>query len=185
MNPYHFPNARRILELPVYRCSEGQYYRELKAQYESAIQQHWKNGVPSNLNPVLLAKRKKEFEASVWLSTFSYAWEFNQVVAWIRLYVRPEHIGASLHIRKYTRTPRYFFSQPFVWDSNNFLDVWVSSEQSSIDIFDDLRKEICTSADHHKLFLKRKWYIDMRVFDFVGSHLNWVELTSTHNKVVK
>jgi hypothetical protein len=183
MNPYHFPNARRILELPVYRCSEEQYYRELKDQYESAIQ-HWKN-VPSDLEPVLLERRQKEFEASVWLSTFSYAWDFNQVVAWVRLYVRPEHIGASLHIRKYTRTPRYFFSQPFVWDSNNFLDVRVSSEQSSINIFDHLRKEICTIAHDHRLFRKRRWYIDMRVFDFVGSHLNWVELTNAHNKEVK
>jgi hypothetical protein len=173
--PYHFPGARRILELPVYRCTEKQYYCEQKAQLEADFE-YLKN-VPSDLDPILREKRMKQFKDNYWLGTPMCPCDFNQVVAWVRLYGRPGAIGASLYIRKYTRIPRYFFRQPFAWDSNNFIDMWVSGNQSSIDIFSDLRNKICRAAHNHSLFRQKGWHIDMEVLDVLGTHLNWVELT--------
>jgi len=36
MIEYHQPGAQRILELPVYRCTEEQHYREQEAKFELA-----------------------------------------------------------------------------------------------------------------------------------------------------
>lgn len=34
---YHQPGARRILELPIYRCKEDQYYKEQEDKFEAEV----------------------------------------------------------------------------------------------------------------------------------------------------
>jgi hypothetical protein len=103
-------------------------------------------------------------------------WDFNQVVAWVRLYARTDGIGASLFLIPYKKMPkgiRRKRRRGYKWDSNNFLDMWVSDNQSSADIFDEIRTLIAATARQRF----KGWYIDMGVLDVLGPHLNWVALT--------
>jgi len=91
MYPYHHPHAQRILELPVYRCTEEQYYREQKASYEPAAQQYEQMLQRAGPDmPERVAQEMKAFR----IRWEIYPWDFNEIVGWIRLYARAESIGA-------------------------------------------------------------------------------------------
>src|SRR6266436_10334200 len=94
MYPYHHPHAQRILELPVYRCTEEQYYREQDANYKSAAQEHERKLQRATYTPKGVAEQMKEFR----IGWKEYPWDFNEVVGWIRLFVRAESIGAALFV---------------------------------------------------------------------------------------
>jgi hypothetical protein len=179
--PYHHPRARRILELPVYRCTEEQYYREQNARYEAEAQslgQQFMRRMPDIDDPVMRTRHLQYMEAfkNDWFTRHEHPWDFNQVVAWIRLYARTDGIGASLFLIPYKRMPKDIGGgrrRGFKWDSNNFLDMWVSDNHSSTDIFDEIRELLVTTARQRF----KGWYIDMGVLDVLGPHLNWVALT--------
>jgi hypothetical protein len=168
--PYHHPRARRILELPVYRCTEEQYYRDQNARYEAEAQslEQFMRRMPDIDDP--------EAFKNHWFTRQENPWDFNQVVAWIRLYARTDGIGASLFLIPYKRMPKDIGRgrrRGFKWDSNNFLDMWVSDNHSSTDIFEEIRELLVTTARQRF----KGWYIDMGVLDVLGPHLNWVALT--------
>ena len=98
--PYHHPRARRILELPVYRCTEEQYYREQNARYEAEAQslEQFMRRMPDIDDP--------EAFKNHWFTRHEHPWDFNQVVAWIRLYARTDGIGASLFLMPYKKIPK-------------------------------------------------------------------------------
>jgi hypothetical protein len=76
----------------------------------------------------------------------------------------------------YTRMPkgtRHKRRRDFKWESNNFLDMWVENNQSSADIFNELRTMLVTTARQRF----KRWYVDIGVLDVLGPHLNWVALT--------
>jgi hypothetical protein len=178
--PYHFPRARRILELPVYRCTEKQYYREQNAQYEAeaqSIEQSFQH-TPDKDDPVMRARHREymEYYKKDWHTRYERPWDFNEIVAWIRLYARSDAIGASLFLMPYKRMPkgmRYKRRRDFKWDSNNFLDMWVDNNQSSVDIFNELRTLLATTVRQRF----KRWYVDIGVLDVLGPNLNWVALT--------
>jgi hypothetical protein len=172
MDPYHHPHAQRILELPVYRCTEEQYYREQDANYNSEAQEYERILQWAGHTPESAAEQMKAFRIR-WKTC---PWDFNQVVAWVRLYARTDGIGASLFLIPYKKMPkgiRRKRRRGYKWDSNNFLDMWVSDNQSSADIFDEIRTLIAATARQRF----KGWYIDMGVLDVLGPHLNWVALT--------
>ena len=63
-----------------------------------------------------------------------YPWDFNEVVGWIRLFVRAESIGAALFVvnKKYQET---WFEKKFAWDSSNFIEIPVSEGQTPLPRF--------------------------------------------------
>jgi hypothetical protein len=92
--PYHFPRARRILELPVYRCTKEQYYREQNVQYEAeaqSIEQSFQR-MPDKDDPVMRARHREymEYYKRDWHTRYERPWDFNEIVAWIRLYARSD-----------------------------------------------------------------------------------------------
>jgi hypothetical protein len=110
---------------------------------------------------------------SDWLRWYGHLWDFNEVVAWVRLYARAGSIGASLFVTN-KRVSKRMVHKRFVWDSWNFLDISVSDNQSSAEIFDDLKNAIL--AESRRRF-KGQRYIDIGVLDVLGPHLDWVALT--------
>jgi hypothetical protein len=181
MYPYHHPHAQRILELPVYRCTEEQYYREQDANYECVAQDyerilqrfsHMPESPPEwmkGFRPESVAERMKAFRIEWKL----YPWDFNEVVGWIRLYVRAGSIGASLFVVN-TKISKNMARKKFVWETSNFIELSVSEGQTSADIFNVLRSNII--AENLRRF-KGKRYVDTGVLDILGPHLNWVILT--------
>ena len=108
--PYHLPRARRILELPVYRCTEEQYYREQNARYEAEAQslEPFMRRMPDIDDPVMRTRHLQYMEAfkNNWFTRHEHPRDFNQVVAWIRLYARTDGIGASLFLMPYKKIPK-------------------------------------------------------------------------------
>jgi hypothetical protein len=169
MYPYHHPHAQRILELPVYRCTEEQYYREQDADYKSAAQEYERILQRAGHTPKGVAEQMKAFR----IGWKRYPWDFNEVVGWIRLYVRAESIGAALFVVK-TKISRNMARKKFAWDSSNFIEIPVSEGQSSAEIFDVLRNSII--AENLRRF-KGKRYVDTGILDVLGPYVDWVVLT--------
>jgi hypothetical protein len=170
MYPYHHPHAQRILELPVYRCTEEQYYREQKASYESAAKQYQQ--MLQRAGPDMLERVAQEMKAFR-IRWKIYPWDFNEVVGWIRLYARAESIGASLFLVT-TKISKTMSRKKFGWDSSNFLEILISKNQTSADIFEHLRSSIIVETLRR---FRGKRYVDTGVLDVFGPHLDWVLLT--------
>jgi hypothetical protein len=110
---------------------------------------------------------------SDWFKRHGHLWDFNEVVAWVRLYARAGSIGASLFVTN-KRVSKRMAHKRFVWDSWNFLDISVSDDQSGTEIFDELKNAIL--AESRRRF-KGQCYIDIGVLEVLGPHLDWVALT--------
>jgi hypothetical protein len=173
MYPYHHPGAQRILELPVYRCTEEQHYRDQKCRCDAAVQpiKQSLQTVP-NISPERVAQELEDFRNS-WLQREEYMWDFNEVVGWIRLYARAGSIGASLFVVN-QRVSKSMVRKRFVWDSSNFLVMSVYENQSNSEIFRNL-KELVIDESHSRF--KGRRYIDIGVLDIIGPHLDWAALT--------
>jgi hypothetical protein len=169
MYPYPHPHAKRILELPVYRCTEEQYYREQDANHKSAAQEYARILQWAGHTPESAAEQMKAFE----IRWKTYPWDFNEVIGWVRLYVRTGSIGAVLYSVK-TKISKNMSRKKFEWDSYKFIELPIAEGETSAEIFNDLRKSIITET--HRTF-KGKRYIDTGVLDVVGPHLDWAVLT--------
>jgi hypothetical protein len=92
---YHHPEAQRIFELPIYRCTEEQHYKEQEASFELAAQ--WTKEALRILNkgPEFDAEEMKRFRRD-WFEREARPWDFNQIVGWIRLYAWRGNIAAYL-----------------------------------------------------------------------------------------
>jgi hypothetical protein len=79
MIEYHHPEAKRILELPVYRCTEEQHYREQEARYESATRFTTEALRMMDKGPEFTAEQA-EMCRKDWFKREGRPWDFNQIV---------------------------------------------------------------------------------------------------------
>jgi hypothetical protein len=101
MIEYHQSGARRILELPVYRCTEEQYYKEQENKFDAEVkytQELYRSH--GGAIPYLTKKDRDDFR-TYWLGRNGCPWEFNQIIGWIRLYAWTGNIAAySFFVRQ-------------------------------------------------------------------------------------
>ncbi len=170
---YHQPGARRILELPIYRCKEEQYYKEQEDKFEAevnATQQSYRSCGATI--PYITKTDKDQFKLD-WYKRNVCIWDFNQIVGWIRLYAWTGNIAAySFFVRQpITKIMRL---KQFDWDRVKFLEMPVFGNQSNAMILKELKKRIHTTASHGM----RRRYIDTGVLDVIGPHIDWLALTT-------
>ncbi len=137
MYPYPHPHSKRILELPIYRCTEEQYYREQDTNYKSAAQEHYRILERAGHTPESAAEETKAFE----IRRKTYPWDFNEVIGWVRLYVRAGSVGAALFVVK-TKISKNMSQKKFEWDSYSFIEMPVVDGETSAEIFTHLRKRL-------------------------------------------
>ena len=173
MIKYHHPGAQRILELPIYRCTEERHYEEQEAKCEFAAQWTRQSLRMLNKGPQFDKEQMDSFRTD-WFAREGCSWDFNQVIGWIWLYARAGNIGAYLFLVN-ERISKTMVRKRYKWDGY-FLEMSVADDHSSAELFDDLRKRIL--AESRRWFKGRRFYVDIGVLDVLGPHLDWVALTT-------
>jgi hypothetical protein len=177
MLPYHIPGSERILELPIYRCTEEQHWADEKQKFESWME-------PSEAGFYLGGRTPERVKISEDCRAEAYRraitlWDFNQIVGWIRLYTWPENIRAYLFLPN-ERITKIMRRKTFSTRRGNFIEMRVFPEQSNKEILTKLKKAILSEvAERSRL---RSLYVDMGVLDVLGPHINWISLTKSRTQ---
>lgn len=172
MIEYHQPGARRILELPVYRCTDEQHHKEQKEKCEDAAR-FFKQSLHMLEKDPDTSPEAEQFRRE-WYEREGCPWEFNQIVGWIRLYAWTGNIAAySFSVRQ--RITKNMCRKQFVLDGK-FLEMRVVNDQSNLMILEKLKKTI--HAETRERPRMQRLYIDTGVLDVVGPHIDWLALTT-------
>jgi len=150
MIEYHHSGARRILELPVYRCTEQQHYKEQKEKFEEEvkyIKQVYRSCGATI--PYRLKADKEEFR-NEWYKRNGCLWEFNQIVGWIRLYAWTGNIAAYLFFVR-QRITKNMCRKRFSLDRGKFLEMRVYADQSNLMILEKLKKTIHATGESPRM----------------------------------
>jgi hypothetical protein len=175
MIEYHHPGARRILELPVYRCTEEQYSKEQEDKFDGEVKytQDLYRSHGGVTIPYLRKKDRDNFRTG-WLSRNGCLWEFNQIVGWIRLYAWTGNIAAySFFVRQ--RITKNMCHKQFSLDRGKYLEMRVFANQSNLMILEELKNRVHTNGQSPRM---RRRYIDTGVLDVVGPYIDWLALTT-------
>ncbi len=171
MIEYHQPGARRILELPVYRCTEEQHYKEQEEKCEEAGSFVKQSLCMLGKDPVT-ASEAVQFRRD-WYKREGCPWEFNQIVGWIRLYTWTGNIGAySFFVRQ--KIARNMSRKQFVL-RGKFLEMRVYTDQSNPMILEKLKNTI--TAESRESPRMQRLYIDTGILDVIGPDIDWLALT--------
>src|SRR6266568_429974 len=172
MLPYHIPDAERILEIPLYRCTDEQHRKDEQERFEAWIsdQEIW-----------FYASGKTPERMKIWedyrkhsLRQMTTFWDFNQIVGWIRLYTWPSNIRAYIFSAK-ERITKVMRRKTFDTRRGNFIEMRVFPNQSNEEILAQLRARILAEvAERRRL---RRLYVDLGVLDTLGPHIDWIGLT--------
>ncbi len=177
MLSYHNPEAVRIFELPIYRCTEAQHWSDEKERFESWIEPleigFYVGGRTPERVKIWEKHREDLYQRAVTL------WDFNQVVGWIRLYAWPGNIRAYLFFPR-ERVTKIMRRKTFETRRGNFIEMYVFPEQSNAEILSKLKKTILAEASANSRL--RKLYVDTGVLDVLGPHIDWIGLTKSRER---
>jgi hypothetical protein len=173
-------DARRILDLYVYRCSESQYFAEQKAAL-NAVEDAFRREdlarseaarrqfppVPASTIKALKERRSDRYGG---------AWLFNEAVGLISLCAARAKIGALFYyvngrVMKGMVRKRVFLRGKLFEFNTLFPEPRTSGE-----IHEKLRQELRDSIADASLFKDR--VIDFEPLDNLGPHIDWVAVTS-------
>jgi hypothetical protein len=174
MIEYHQPGARRILELPIYRCTEDQFRKEQEDKFEAEVKYTQKLYRSLGVTVPYIMKEGKEQFRFGWYTRNGCLWDFNQIVGWIRLYAWTGNIGAYSFFTHQIIT-KIMRNKQFDLDRGQFLEMRVFADQSSLMILEELKKRIHTVGQSPRM---RRFYIDTGVLDALGPHIDWLALTT-------
>ncbi len=172
MLPYHEPGSERILELPIYRCTEEQHRAEEKERFESWIELFETNFYLGERTPERVKIWDDHRQRSY--AQMTTLWDFNEIVGWIRLYTWPGNIRAYLFFMK-ERITKVTRHKTFDTGRGNFIEMRVFPNQSNEEILSKLKARILAEvAESRRL---RRFYVDTGVLDTLGPHIDWIGLT--------
>lgn len=161
---------RYFFEIPVYRTREQTFYQEREKRIEKYLDDLVKRngGITREQSPDTFLYAEERLRQQYG------AWNFNQAIGWIRLYILGDQIRGeywfidSKQIR-YNITRKQFF-----WQGKAF-ELFFFPYQSSSDIY----KEICDSLEQLRLEKPFKGrFIDLSSFYNIGSFVDWRRVIS-------
>lgn len=116
-----------------------------------------------------------------------YGWQFNEVIAWVRLlcngpapvikgYAR--EVGArgdSISWKSRRSFRRGFTPFPFGGGepTHKVIDVWFDMDETDNEIYEDLRRPLVGLTDRGQPFHRR--HLDLSIFDIVRPRIRWRE----------
>jgi hypothetical protein len=173
MLSYHIPGGERILEIPIYRCTDEQHRDEEDRRFEEWIrlqeEQFFYLGggrYPDRIKIWEDHRRKAYGRAGA-------LWDFNQIIGWIRLYTGPGHVRGYLFLTK-ERITKITRRKTFQTRRGSFIQFRVYPNQSNLEILARLKTAIHAAiADHRRL---RRCCVDTGVLDVLGPHIDWLGL---------
>jgi hypothetical protein len=174
MLSYHNPDAERILEIPIYRCTDEQHRAQEKERFESWVEPLETGFYIGGRTPERV-KIWEEYRADSYRRTVTL-WDFNQIVAWLRLYAWSGNIRAYLFFVRESMA-KIMRHKTFNTSRGNFIEMHVFPKQSNEEILAKLKKLILAQAAANSRL--RRLYVDMGVLDVLGPHIDWIGLTKS------
>ncbi|MCL5271022.1 MAG: hypothetical protein M1457_10865 [bacterium] len=159
-----------ILDIPIYRCTKEEYYREMDDAVIKAV------------NYVESATRMPLDRTSTIYETIQNderhrlggPWEFNQIVGWLQLYAEPACVcGNPWWIDAKRISPRMRKKIFYLVTPSDVLGTHFYPEDDSKTIYLKTLEKIESYAKQKRL--KRR-YVDLDTFRSIGPYLDWRRL---------
>lgn len=177
MLSYHNPDAERILEIPIYRCTEEQHRAQERERFELWIEPLETRFYSGGRTPERV-KIWEEHRADLHQRMVTL-WDFNQIVGWLRLYAWSGNIRAYLFFVR-ERVTKLMRHKTFRTERGNFIEMRVFPEQSNEETLAKLKKTILAEAAANSRL--RRLYVDMGVLDVLGPRIDWIGLTKPQSQ---
>jgi hypothetical protein len=165
-----------FFDIPVYRLAEKEYVRRQAKHINDEIAEEKQSFYVSKLyenEPT----QEEWMRHHLW-KTYGGAWDFNEIVGWIRLYfcgdqVRGEWWRIESMNRKSRKKQFEYRDHKFVYEE--LMDRNISSEAIYKHILDYLER---SKADDRL----KKHFLDTSVFERIGPFVNWKALLKKSNE---
>ena len=158
-----------FMVLPVYRISEEIYYSELNSHIEKQVKiADFVQDEDSDI--------RRSFDQHL-RSTYGGAWEFNEIIGFIKLYffgsqIRGEYWATKAKRMTKTRKKEYEYKTHKLYME---LSIRGKTNESILATV----KEYILGC---KRELNRRCHIDLREFESLAPHINWVNLYESNNR---
>ena len=161
-----FVESQPLFDIPVYRCSEGEYGKEF-----SEIERRYMGRFDERGAPISYSKIHQQFMETHW-----YPWKFNEIIGYIHLHV--EHsptvrikIDGDLFYVNVKRIGRGFKGKMF--GIGKIFEHFVYEKNTSRQIYEGLVTGL-EKLSHHRPLEKR--YLYLEDFRRIGSLVDWRKL---------
>jgi hypothetical protein len=152
---------RWIFEIAVYRVSEDDWLDDIERRIEhrKATLRRDPDADEADLKHAESMERRP-------------GWQYNEVVAWIRIKVDGDMLKAYSW-----RVPRQRFQRgftPFPFEGgmeSKLFELWRDDFEDSSEVYARLRSELVVLIDRGHTHAGR--HLDLRVFDAIGPHIDW------------
>lgn len=164
-----------IFDIAVYLKDEDAYYKNMNNHINNNLNKTFiSRGLTREKNPEVFMSRTDDIRKS-----YGGAWDFNQIVGWIRLYAEPSHIGAHLWWVQGKKLQRRMSKTFYLMTTSNFLATYFYPEDDSNKIFNDTLADI-KWLSKESLFKGR--HIDLEPFTRIGTFVDWRGLLNSRSK---
>ena len=153
-----------IFEIAVYRVSEDDWLDDIERRIErhKATLRRDPDADEADLKHAESMERRP-------------GWQYNEVVAWIRIKVDGDMLKAYSW-----RVPRQRFQRgftPFPFEGgmeSKLFELWRDDFEDSSEVYARLRSELVVLIDRGHTHAGR--HLDLRVFDAIGPYIDWLAL---------
>ncbi|MEI6711876.1 MAG: hypothetical protein WCK88_07015 [bacterium] len=158
-----------FFSIPIYRCSEKQYLKELEEERER-LRKFFKSSLPETL------KNTYDVGPLVERSLNWKCWKYNEIIGFIELYILGSQIRGSLFFIESKRIRKDIKKKKIVYLGK----VFESSIHNlySIDIFKLLMEELNRVQISNSKLKNR--YVDVSGIMKIGPHVDWKELVKNN-----
>jgi hypothetical protein len=164
---------RAFFDIPIYRVSKDEYAAEFD---------QYMNKLDNKEGPEAAALRKKldqedpesaEQRRDIFRDSFGGAWQFNEIIGYIRLDFLGSQVRGKLWMANVKRVVKTRKRQ-LVQRSSEVVPVDIPRNATNDDVFRTIVRYL--EAAKAKL---RPYYVDTLIFDRIGPYVDWNRLRST------
>lgn len=153
-------NKVYFFDLPVYRLSPADYAsaweKTISAERAKIITMHPEYEISDVMDQAIRFNRYQRYGE----------WQFNEVIAYIRLYFSGSQLMAEYHSAEKQRNP---ISRSKVFtERSRGITLKLSVGRTNADVLATVREYVETCKK-----LKRKWFVDDSTLMRLGPHINW------------
>ena len=157
--------------IPVYRLEEDKYYNQLKADHEKSIPHTWSEEF-QNEHPAIVQGYKSNHHLR-----YGGSWEFNEIIGYIKLYfmgsqVRGEYWSTLPKRKSRTRKKQFEYKTHKLYVEKT---IWNKTSEGVLSTIEEYLAG-CKNE------LKNR-HIDLREFDYIKNHLDWLSLHRERNTI--
>lgn len=152
------------MELAIYSYSEQEYLQRC----ENYVERHLPRRLLENAGKPEWARFETNARQRL-IDRFGGAWEYNQAVGWLRLYVLGNQLRGTYWFTSAKRVHTNAVRKQFDWQGRA-LELDISDDQASQDIFAELVEEVREFARSSHI---RRRHVDLRPLLLLGPFVDW------------